>query len=235
MSMTLGDMTISPQSTTTTPCSVTKNDSSGVPQNNGEVEKQDNEQKQFENADEEAELVQDILEQHGAPDNEIDQVKALQEAMLESERYICFFAGAVELLANQVTDSRSTNCCSVCARKFDQPTHLSTCLEQLDVKRQEIEAAREECNALKIYNASKNALASVPHVNIADKKFESRVSFNMRDGALNEVRDQKAQCLQDQRCFACLRALENSELIDYLTRVDRNAYQMQERLHIHHN
>jgi hypothetical protein len=216
-------------------------------------------------------LAQEVLARHGSPLNPSDQIRTLRDVMLESERDICIFAGAVELLASQCAESARAQCCSVCARALAHTGELSQVAEQLDIKRRETEAARDESNVLGVYAAARQALAGLlarhppahgaPHVlapqlrlpapsppqsplpphllapvglqDDGDLKFESRVAFNMRSGALTELRNQKAECLQDQRCFACLRAFPGTALIDYLRRVDWNANQMQERLHVH--
>eukprot|EP00512_Aurantiochytrium_limacinum_P002181 CAMPEP_0171495846 /NCGR_PEP_ID=MMETSP0958-20121227/6366_1 /TAXON_ID=87120 /ORGANISM="Aurantiochytrium limacinum, Strain ATCCMYA-1381" /LENGTH=304 /DNA_ID=CAMNT_0012029869 /DNA_START=925 /DNA_END=1839 /DNA_ORIENTATION=- len=58
-----------------------------------------------------------------------------------------------------------------------------------------------------------------------------RVAFNIRTGQLTELRNQKVENLQDQRCFACHRDFSGTGLAEYLRNVDRRAYAMSERLH----
>jgi hypothetical protein len=189
-------------------------------------------------AEEQRQVVRAVMEQHGDPTNRFDRFKVLEEAMLNSERDICIFAGAIELLRQQLADATRNGSCSVCARAFQCAQDYENCVEQLDIKIRETETARSESNVVEVHNSTKSALQSMSKCGggslSAEKMFESRVSFNMRSGSLTELRNQKVECLQDQRCFACLRDLRGTEVVSYLQRVDRNALHMQERLHVHY-
>mmetsp|Transcript_13238 Transcript_13238/g.21543 ORF Transcript_13238/g.21543 Transcript_13238/m.21543 type:complete len:232 (+) Transcript_13238:148-843(+) len=176
-------------------------------------------------------LVQDLLSQHGDPSNINDQFKTLGQIKLDSERDICIFAGAIDLLNNQLGESKKSDSCAVCARSYETQECYDNCLAQIKVKIDETETARTESNVLKVHEACTLALLKQFQEN--NETCQSRVAFNMRTGALTELRNQKAECLQDLKCFACLRNFRGSDVTDYLTMVDRQAYQMQERLHVH--
>ncbi len=196
------------------------------------------------------ELLSMIFEKSGSSNNHFDQCKVLEQTALENERNLCIFAGAVEILKNQLVEAQKGGACSVCTRKFYSQKDEENCINQLITRINEAEEARDNSTTFNIYHSVKKELLrrkrgeKIMDVQYPDKngiftnsehnKLDSRIALSIRIGSLTEFRSQKAECLHNQCCFACLRDFVGSEVMNYLKHVDRKASYMQELLHVHY-
>jgi len=178
-------------------------------------------------------LISQVLLIHGNPSNRHDRFKVLEEVKMESEKDICLFAGSLELLSNQLQDINQGDC-SVCTRSFSRQENYDNAFKQLSQKIKETEASRESTNVVEIHSAVVRELNQSPTFEkLSTQVTHSRVTVNMRIGALQELRNQKMECLSEQRCFACCQIFESADIPEYLRKVDLQACLMQERLHYH--
>lgn len=190
-----------------------------------------------------------ILEAFSCSESElIGKVKELAQQRLETERDTFVFSGAIQYLEKQlqVAHSRDNLFCPVCHREYGcRVNDPKNCIEQLQAKITETKQARDEARVLELYEeciASINQMkqvcemkglqGSLIHVD-ADNGCQSRISFNVRTGALTELRNQKTECLVAKQCFGCERGFTPNESAEYLRKADHTASQMQKELHIH--
>ena len=168
------------------------------------------------------------------------------QARLESERDLCIFTGALGYLREQLSN---VNCgqCPVCYRSYTSQDNVELCRQQIQQKIEETEQARENLNLVDIHNSCVRSLSEVRTPSYLDKsdsmplssilellaEKQPRVAFNIRNGALTELRNQKVECLISKTCFACRQSFSYAESVQFLSRIDHMASSMEKELHVH--